>query len=195
MTNCDEARYLSFKGLSLTKRRLRFVKSLFLLAFIVFIQPLGTKAQSPVEYSVYANIIYHFTKYVDWPEVRKPVDFVIGVIGDTPLLSELEKTIANKMVGNQRIVIKKFSTTQESFNCQILFLSEEESGSLRKIAERTADDPVLLLCEDRGAAARGACINFIIVAERLKLEINKNNIEHRKLKIANELLRLGTPVK
>jgi hypothetical protein len=192
MTNCDDARHLAFILPLRAKRRIH--RSLFLLAFVVFFQPPATRAQSPIEYSVYANIIYHFTKYVDWPEARKSTDFVIGVIGNTPLFEELKKTIANKTVGNQRIVIKKFSTTQESFNCQILFLSEDESGSLRRIAEHTADEPVLLLSEDRGAAARGACINFTIVAERLKLEINKNNIEHRKLKIANELLRLGTPV-
>ena len=32
-------------------------------------------AQS-VNYSVHANIIYHFTKYINWPEDRKSGDFI-----------------------------------------------------------------------------------------------------------------------
>lgn len=82
-----------------------------------------------------------------------------------------------------------------SYDCQILFLSEGESWSLEKIAQRTEGAPVLLISEDKDAASRGACINFSIVSERLKLEINKNNIENRRLRIANELLRLGKIVK
>ena len=42
-------------------------------------------------------------------------------------------------------------------------------------------------------AFKGSCVNFITVHERLKLEINKNNIERRGIGIASELLLLGLP--
>jgi YfiR/HmsC-like len=154
-----------------------------------------TFAQQETDYAVQANIIYHFTKYIDWPDSKKSGDFVIGIIGDSPLYGELKTNIANKKVGNQKIVIKRFSATALIFNCHILFIGDEESESIKKIDSRTANAATLLVSESEGLAKKGACINFIVVADRLKLEINKNNIEERGLSIASELLQLGKIVK
>ena len=153
------------------------------------------RAQNAMNYSVHANIIYHFTKYVDWPAKSKSDDFIIGVIGETMLFDELKKMTGNKKAGNQKIVVRRFSPSQTTYDCHILFLIEEESSSLKKIAARTEKDAVLLVCEEKGAASKGACISFNVVSDRLKLEINKNNIDQRGLSIANELLRLGTLIK
>ena len=152
-------------------------------------------AQEELDYSVHANIIYHFTKYVNWPENKSGGNFIIGVVGETPIIGELKKTVAGKTVKGQNVVVKKFSSSTTAFNCQILFLSDAASSSLRKIVSAIADDPVLLVSENKGFASKGSCINFTIVNDKLKLEINKNNIQQRGLQIASELLQLGIPVK
>ena len=153
------------------------------------------QAQPPVDYEIQANIIYRFTKYIDWPENTKTGDFIIGVVGDSPLTDALKSFIVNKTAGNRKIVMKKFSSAAEAFPCHILFISEDESSSLKKIALKTAGSPVLIVTESDGLALKGACINFAIVADHLKLEINKNNIGQRDLSIASELLQLGKVVK
>ncbi len=149
-------------------------------------------AQQVTDYKVQANIIYRFTKYIEWPENKNGGDFVIGIIGDTPLYDELSTLTINKSIGNQRIVIKKLRANAASYNCQMLFISQEESSGLKRIALLTGDQPVLLITEDHGLAKKGSCINFIIVDDRLKLEINKNNILSRNLNVASELLMLAT---
>jgi hypothetical protein len=153
------------------------------------------QAQQAMDYAIQANIIYRFTKYIDWPENKKSDDFIIGIVGDSPLTDELKSFIVNKTAGSQKIVIKKFSSSADAFHCHILFISEDESTSLKKIAARTAGSPVLIVSESDGLAQKGACINFIIINDHLKLEINKNNIEQRNLNIASELLQLGKVVK
>lgn len=153
------------------------------------------KAQDEMNYAVQANIIYHFTRYIDWPAFAKSDDFVIGVIGDTPLYVELKKTMKNKMAGDKRIIIKTISTSTSFFDCHILFISQEESYNIKRISALTKEDPILLVTEQVGLARKGACINFVIVDDRLQLEINKNNITERKLNIASELLQLGKLVK
>lgn len=193
MTNYDEALWFSLKTVSANQIHLRFRRFICMIFFFSF--SYKGKAQSLVEYSVHANIIYHFTKYIDWPDNKKDGDFIIGVVGDTPLFDELKKVIANKMAGNQKIIVKNISPSNTSFDCHILFLSEEEFSSLKKISARIAESSILLVCEDEGAASRGACINFKIESQRLKLEINKINIQQHRLNIASELLRLGTVVK
>lgn len=165
-----------------------------LSGLLFFLTAAGSFGQQ-TDYAVHANIIYHFTKYIDWPANKKSGDFIIGVTGATPLYDELKKNVANKMVGNQKIVIKKFSPSAGSFDCHILFISEDESDNLKKIVAGTAGASTLLVSEMDGLARKGSCINFVIVNERLKLEINKTNIEQRNLNIASELLSLGVIVK
>jgi hypothetical protein len=166
-----------------------------ILVFLFLFPFINAKAQRGVDYAVHANIIYHFTKYIEWPESRRSGDFIIGIIGESPLTDELKKTIANKTARNQKIVVKRISTSQSLNDCHIIFISAEESGSLKKIAAKTAGMSVLLVTEDEGMAQGGSCINFVIVADRLKLEINKNNIDKHSLSIASELLQLGKIVK
>lgn len=166
-------------------------KAILILAMLFF--PLF-QAWAQNTYTVHANIIYRFTKYVNWPSDKKSGDFIIGIVGDTPLTEELKNFTANKTVAGQQIVVKKYSASASSFNCQILFLCDDESGSVKRIAANTAGTPTLLVTESEGLSRKGSCINFVIVDDRLKLEINKSNIERRSLDIASELLNLGTIV-
>ncbi|MBC7949099.1 MAG: YfiR family protein [Chitinophagaceae bacterium] len=159
---------------------------------IILLQSLTrAEAQSESDYAVQANIVYHFTKYIDWPADRKSGDFIIGVAGDSPMYDQLKKNVFNKVVGNQRIVIKRFSTTAQIFSCHILFVPDDESDNIKYILARIAIGSTLLVTESEGLAKKGACINFSIVSDRLKLEINKKNILLRELSIASELLNLG----
>jgi len=163
---------------------------MFVLFFIIA-PNFKVRAQVSGDYSIQANIIYHFTKYIDWPKNNKEGDFIIGVVGDSPLYDELKKMMNNKSAGNQRIVVKHSTSSQADYDCHILFIAEDQSGTIKRIAAKTAGTPVLLVSEEEGMATKGACINFIVEADRLKLEINKNNIEQRHLNIASELLHLG----
>lgn len=169
-------------------------KLVWLLAFFLLQSASKVQAQQEVDYAIHANIIYHFTKYIDWPANKKNGDFIIGVIGESSLYDELKKNVASKTVGKQKIVIEKFSASSVSFKCQILFIGEDENRSLKKINAATIGNPVLLVTEN-GPARKGSCINFVIMQEHLKLEINKINIENRGLSIATEFLSLGKIVK
>jgi uncharacterized protein DUF4154 len=170
-------------------------KAIFALLFIICSVSGELSAQTSIDYAVHANVIYHFTKYIDWPENRKSGAFVVGIIGDSPLFDQLTDMVASKSVHGQRIVVKHVTPSEPLTDCHIIFISSEESSSIKKIAAKTAGQPVLVVGEDGGMASRGAAINFVIIADRLKLEINKQNIETHKLNIASELLQLGKIVK
>ena len=179
-------------------KTLLFNKSVFKLLCMTALSLMSLskiQAQHETDYKVHANIIYRFTKYIDWPANKKSGDFIIGVVGDSPLYDDLKSLSANKTVGSQKIVVVKMSPSASSYNCHILFISDEESSSLKRIAGLTAGAAVLIVSESDGLARKGSCINFITVDERLKLEINKGNVEQRNLGIASELLELGTIIK
>jgi hypothetical protein len=176
-------------------KKITSCKIFFLVALFLLPGTFQAVAQQNGKHALYANIIYRVTKYINWPDDKKSGDFVIGIIGDSPLYDELKSFTANKTVGNQKIAVKMFSSSASSYNCQVLFISEDESNSLKKIAALTAGTSTLLISEVAGLAQKGSCINLIVVDEHLKLEINKKNIEQRNLDIASELLALGTMVK
>src|SRR5689334_14887277 len=136
-------------------------RSKFFVLVLLFIFLSGRSwGQSSSDYAVHANIIYRFTKYIDWPAEKKKGDFVIAVVGDSPLYEEMKKSIEGKMVGEQKITVKEFSVSANLTACNILFVSEEESSDIKKIAARTAWAPVLILYESEGSARSGSCINF-----------------------------------
>lgn len=166
-------------------------KLIMVTAISLLITGSSIKAQPQINYAVHANIIYRFTKYIDWPDEMKSGDFIIGIIGDTPLFDVLNNFIRNKMAGSQRIIIKRFDRSEMAFDCHILFVAEDASSSMKKIASRIADSPTLIVSESEALQNKWSCINFVIVHEHLQLEINTKNIAHRRLNIANELLNLG----
>ena len=170
-------------------QRIRYVQ----ITFLLILGSCAVQAQQS-DYAVEANIIYHLTKYIDWPLDKKKGDFVIGIIGDSPILDALKESVQNKTAGNNRIVIRKFSADESSYNCNILFISEEETKNLHRLLNLTQGGSVLIVTQAEGVSKRDYCINFLVVNNRLKLVFNKTNIEKRNLKIATELLSLGTVV-
>lgn len=168
-------------------------KAVLIVTILLFSHLYEAWAQNA--YAVHANIIYHFTKYINWPDDKKTGEFVIGVVGDTPLYDELKNFTSKRSAAGQPIVVKRFSANAPVFNSHILFVADESSSNIKRIAATTANTPTLLVTESEGLSRKGACINFVLVDDRLKLEINKTNIESRSLDIASELLSLGIIVK
>ncbi len=185
---------LNKKGNSVFPRK-GFIRLFALVLIFITSANSNVQAQQNVNYAIHANIIYRFTKYIDWPATYKEGDFVIGVVGETPLFDELKNFIANKSVGDQRIVVRRISASAASFNGHIIFIPDNENDKLRKFSAMTAGTSTLIVTESPGSAKKGSCISLAIVNEHLKMEINKNTIDQRHLSIAPELLQLGNIVK
>ena len=162
-----------------------------ILLLIAFLVKAGSLSAQNVDYAVHANIIYRFTKYVEWPAEAKPGEFVIGCIGDSPLFDLLLVSTQNKTAKGRKIIIKKFTGTEPSYSCEILIISEEESRWLKRIVAVTLHSPVLIVTESEGLVRKGSCINFLVEDDHLTLEFNKHNLEERKLNVASELMSFG----
>lgn len=172
-------------------RRRILVLGFFLVIFSALLGTTGYVRAQSVDYSIHSNIIYRFTKYMNWPDSKEEGDFVIGVVGRTPVYNELKMTTAGKKAGTKKIVVKRMDCGQATYDCHILFIDDDESGCLKQIKTSTQNQPILLVTEREGLALRGAGINFVIIGGRITLEINKKEIENRDIKIASELLGLG----
>lgn len=141
-----------------------------------------------------AIYIYNFTKYIEWPDNYKDGSFVIGFIGNnSALLSELSRMAGSKKVGNQSIEIRNISSIDDTkFN--IIFILSDNSSQLSEVISKTKGKSTLIVTEKPGLAKQGSAINFIIIDNKQKFELNKTNIEKYKLKVATSLVQMAQVV-
>ncbi len=138
-----------------------------------------------------ALFMYNFTKNVEWPADMRQGDFVIAVLGDSPVIAELQKVAASKKVGQQSIIVKKVDNAGAIDKCHILYLPAEKSSDFSAVLSKVDGKPILLVTDKDGLAQQGACINYVIVSGKLNFEINKSRFQKQGLQMSSSLTNLG----
>jgi len=138
-----------------------------------------------------AAFIYNFTKYVEWKAATGENEFVIGVIGDSPINTPLAEVVKTATVDGKKIVIKQFNKPADIGFCHILFISRNSTVPLDDILAKTAGKSMLIVSEQDGYAEQGTAINFVIVNRKLKFEANVKAINAAGLTASSQLLKLA----
>ncbi|HXC03107.1 MAG TPA: YfiR family protein [Bacteroidia bacterium] len=164
----------------------------YLLLFL-FVNGLAIKSHAQdVDYKSYSLFVYNFIKYIEWPENKSNGDFVVGVLGDSPIIKDLEKLAATKKAKGKNIVIKKFATPEQVTECQLLYVATSKSGSIKAMKDFSKNKAMLIVGEREGLAKKGAALSFVTLEDDvLKFDINKAEIEQHNLKIPGALIQLG----
>jgi hypothetical protein len=170
------------------------IKQLIVVLFVAMVT-LGAEGNYDTNAKIKAVYIYNFTKYIEWPKDYRETSFVIGVLGDTPLYSELEKISATKTVFEQRIEVKKFTSASDLNKCHILYIASGSKEPFSSVVSKIQSFSTLIVTDTPGMAAKGSAINFVIMANRQKFELNESNAVKYNLKVSNSLEALAILVK
>lgn len=140
--------------------------------------------------------LYSFTKYISWKNpTYKDGDFVIGVFGNSELFQKLNETVANKTVGNQKIIVKKFNVLEEIEKSHILFVASWKSEEFSKVMKLINTDNTLVVTEKDGLIKKGSIINFVKKEkegeEVIQFEIHKGNATARNIQISDRLIGMA----
>lgn len=139
--------------------------------------------------------IYNFTRYVEWPADYQTGNFIITMYGTNPgMLAELNTMAKTKTVGAQKIEIRNTTTLDGIGKCNILYVTPDVATPLADIIAKIKGKSILLVTEKPGFAKQGAAINFVVVENRQKFELNKANAEKYNLKVSAQLVTLSIPV-
>jgi hypothetical protein len=168
----------------------------FILIFTVVIQSSSQVAQSGKTYQERsaAMYIYNFTRYFEWPADAKNGDFVIAIVGDNVLHSELEAIVAGRMVGTQKIVVQNHRNASDVTNCHILFLAENPSRRMNNVVEQMNGFPTLFITSLDGATRNGSVINFIVKDQTMRFELHRSNAVGKGLQVDSRLDNLAIVV-
>lgn len=140
---------------------------------------------------VKAAYIYNFAKLIDWPSTSKEGNFIIGVYGTTNVYKELINKYSTKRIGTQDIEIKKLSDSPEVGSVHVLFVAQNNASNLKTILNNLQYEPVLIITESDGAIDAGSVINFLVIDNSLKFELNVSEAKNRQLIVGSRLKDLA----
>jgi hypothetical protein len=116
---------------------------------------------------------------------------VIGVVGNEDIYNTLNTWYGGKAKGSKTYVIKKFKNAAEISDCQVLFIDKSKSNEFDVISGKVKGKGTLLVTDKNGLGARGSCINFKTVDEKLRFELNQQAIEASNLKVSGALTSMA----
>jgi YfiR/HmsC-like len=161
----------------------------FLMAF-VFFAAFGVQGQQ--NYQTYTLYIHSFAKMIQWPEEDKKGDFEIYVLGESPIVAELQKMAERKKLGDRVIKVFKIASMREYKKGHMLFVPAAQSAQLNEVLTKVGEVSTLIITEQAGLGAKGSSINFFLKENKLAFELNQAALAKHKLKAPIELTRLAT---
>jgi hypothetical protein len=157
-----------------------------------------TRAQKPPsEYEVKAAFLYNFIKYTEWPQKVFPTPetpLTIGIVGEDPFRSLLDKAIEGKTFNGRKLVVKRIEQLQSVKNCHLLFISSSESSRLSQLLADLKGASILTVSETEKFAERGGVVNFKMQGDKVRFDINIKAAESAGLRISSKLLSVATVI-
>ena len=176
-------------------KKVFFICALLVLFMSSAFAPASAPGKVDTNAKIKAVFIYNFTKYIEWPSDYQSGVFTIGILGkNEALFKELDNMSKVKKVANRTFSIKQINSLTEMEKPHILYIPKDSEMSLSTAAEHVKNKSTLLVTEKPGLAKQGSAINFIIVGNRQKFELNKANVESHNLKVAAVLENLAVLV-
>ena len=175
---------------ALTRRA--FILSALLIAVTFGLDAAEPKVKLTREYDLKAAFLFNFAQFVEWPAeafVQADTPFVIGVLGQDPFGNSLDEIVADELIHNRKIVIRRYRDVSEITLCHILYISESETPRLDRIFEFLSGKSILTVGETDHFTRRNGMISFLVVQNKLRLRIHLEAATAAKLTISSKLLR------
>lgn len=157
----------------------------------VLILLFGSNANAQVQFDVYAGFMVHFAKFVQWPSGEHATDFVIGVVGNTPLKAKLESMATSKTINGKKIIVKNVEKSSDLEACNMVFIPKTESSKIASLHVESKSKNVLLISEGVGNIAKGTTFNFIEKEGKIRFEYSQAEADAHGLKVSSDLVKLA----
>ena len=162
------------------------MKKIKLLAAALLISGCAFSQDRPM-HEVHSMMVYNFTKYVQWPDHAAGGEFIIGVVGNTDIYNTLNGWYGGKPRGSKTYIIKKFNSAAEVTDCHVLYIDKSKSGEFDNVNDKLKGKGTLIITDKSGLGEKGSAINFKLVDNKLKFELNQKAIEASNLKVSGAL--------
>ena len=159
----------------------------YLISFILLMLFMLQTGLSQSKEQVYAGIIFHIMKYVEWPSHEDLSVMSVGVLNDNQLTVALNKVAEGKRIVFKNIEIVKFTELASLTNTNVLFIPQKMTTELDKIMKNVNSTELLVISEKKGEGQDGASINFIEVEGKMRFEVYSGVFSKTDLKMSEQL--------
>jgi hypothetical protein len=169
----------------------------FLLVAGVALSAGRARAQSAAaEYQVKAAYLLNFARFVEWPTGALPASspLNIAIVGDDPFAGALDEVLRGKSANGHPIQLRHLHWNDVLAPSQIIFISASEEGHLPQILRFIGRDSVLTVSDIDRFSLRGGVIEFLMVGNRVRFDINRTSANTAQLNISSKLLNVARAV-
>ena len=167
------------------------MKKLFSIFIVLFSFSIIANAQMQKFQAAYTHNI---CKHMEWTGEYRKGNFIIGVLGNDPIVKELKKIAATKKYINQKIEVKIFKNTSVITKCHVLFIPARQTSKIKAALAKIGKNKTLIITSKKGAIKLGSGINFVLIKSKLKFEIKKSNITKKGIKVSSTIEKLAVKV-
>jgi len=158
----------------------------------------ATKAHAAgsLEYALKATYLTKFAPFVQWPDsVFASADspIVICVYGADPFGPLLDQAAAGQRVGARPIAVRHIATVAAGDGCHIGFLGGNPQQPVTQGLEILRLQPVLTVTDNAPDKNSHGIVNFIIVDNHVRFEIDERAAAQNHITISSKLLTLARP--
>jgi hypothetical protein len=152
----------------------------------------------PKEYQIKAAFLYNIPKFVEWPATSFATasdPIVIGIFGNSPFGDQLEIIVKDRKINGRDIVVRHITMVEDVKTLHLLFLSAADDKQFAAIKAVIQHSAVLTVGESSAFADAGGTVNFVLVGDKVRFEINMAAAELAGLKISSQLQKLATTIR
>jgi hypothetical protein len=151
----------------------------------------GLAREASLELAVKATYLYKFAPFVEWPAAAfespaSPMN--ICIVGADPFGVVLDQAVAGQRFVERPIEIHRLSTP--SARCHIAYIGGNEAFLAQALGAVRAS-PVLTVTDVAPGATLRGTINFVIVGNHVRFQIDEAGATRSGLIVSSKLLRLA----
>ncbi len=144
-----------------------------------------------------AAFLVKFSSYIHWPKQAfssPDAPLVIGILGRDPFGSVLDTIARSYVMQGRNVEIRRCTDLRTLCSSHIVFVTVGAMESMEAIVASAADRPILLVGNAPDFLERGGMINFVVVNNRIRFDINVTNSHRAGLEISSKLLKVARTI-
>ncbi len=136
-------------------------------------------------------MIYNFAAHTKWPVGTSTKEFRIGIIGSSPVESELRKLARARTIKGLPMTVVHYNSAAEVSDCNMVFVAKEKTSVLPELYKNAESKHMMIISENKEASKQHFVFNFVYVAGRTRYQLNSANASKCGLKVEGSIINMA----
>jgi len=169
--------------------------ALALALAVLFVSSTARAQERSLEYAIKASYIYKLIPFVTWPDsAASPAvePFVICAFDDPKDLAALvSEAVAGQRIDDRQIIVRRLDSAAAASQCQLMYVGTDNADAVAAALDAVQDKAVLTVTDGMPPGRPHGIINFVIVGDHVRFQIDPEEAQRKGISISSKLLSLA----